>query len=220
MFLEDPRFPSSLSYGSSGYTQTSNWSETITQTTGGVEDRNRNWQRSLKVFNCQMGPNAQDLIAQAYEFWEALAGPDVGFRFKDWVDYKSCRATLKPAASDQLLTFIPGSPGGGWQLTKAYTKGAVGTLRYILKPVQGTIQIADLISGVPHLKTEGTDYAIDYTTGLVQIFFTPTGQLTWGGEFDVPVRFDSTFPVEVSNFQIAAVTFQLTELRNPSSDDA
>lgn len=215
MFLETPRFPTGQSYGANGYTMTSNWSETITQTTGGEESRNRNWQRSLKVFNVTMGPNAADNILEAYEFWEALAGPDCGFRFKDWSDFRSCRITQLPGKQDQLLTFIPGSPGGGWQLTKSYAKGIVGTLRYILKPVEGTILIAD--AGV--LKTEGTHYSIDYTTGLVQIFFTPTGQLTWGGEFDVPVRFDSTFPLEVVNFEIAQVSFQLCELRNPINED-
>lgn len=221
MFLETPRFPVGYRYGN---TASPTWSETITQTTSGFEDRNRNWQFSKMVYQIVMGPNMADDILEAYEFWMALAGPDVGFRFKDWVDYKSCRTTQNAAATDQPLIFIPGSPGGGWQITKQYVKGAQATQRTILKPVQGTIQIADVIAGVAHLKTEGTHYVIDYTSGLVSVFFSPGGTLTWGGEFDVPVRFDSDFPVQVvaqgnANKQIATVQFQLRELPNPQEDD-
>lgn len=216
MFIETPRFPLGIRYG---FTQSSTWSETITGTTSGFEDRNRNWQRSVKVFNVTVGPNMADDVLDCYEFWESMAGPDVGFRFRDWADWKSCRSNASPAATDQPLILIPGSPGGGWQLTKQYARGAAATLRTILKPVQGTIKIADVISGVPHLKVEGSDYFLDYTTGLATLFFSPGGTPTWGGEFDVPVRFDSDFPLQVVAHEIQTVVFQLKELLNPSPDD-
>src|ERR1700749_4976766 len=150
-FLETPRFPTNIRYG---YTMNSAWSETIGVVASGRETRNRNWVRSLKTFPITMGPNAEADILEAYEFWEALAGPDCGFRFKDWADYKSCRRSDTPSAIDQQCQLITGSPGGGYQLQKAYTKGTRTTSRLILKPVQGTILIAD--NGV--LKHEGTDY--------------------------------------------------------------
>ena len=60
-------------------------------------------------------------------------------------------------------------------------------------------------SGTIVLSGGGT---VDYTTGLV----TGGAGGTWGGEFDVPVRFDSGFPVEISNQRIESVTFALQEL--------
>lgn len=212
MFLETPRFPVCASLD---YTMTSKWSEGLASAAGGSIFKNRNWLRSLKVFNVTIGPAEQDKVLEAFEFWEALAGPDVSFRFKDWIDYKSCRTTQIAAATDQVLEQILGSPGGGWQLQKAYTKGNQTTSRKILKPVQGTIMVADVISGVPHLKTEGVDWTLDYTSGLMQLGFTPTGTATWGGEFDVPVYFASDFPVQAVTGDVGSVSFQLNEDRDP-----
>lgn len=210
-FLETPRFPECVRYG---YTNRSQWSETISEYAGGTEDRNRNWLYSKKVFNVTIGPKEAEAVIECYEFWEALAGPDCGFRFKDVLDYKSCRVTDTPAATDQVLTLTPGSPGG-YQLVKTYTKGARSTVRKILKPVEGTLKIAD--NGV--LKTEGIHWVCDYTTGLVTAFFSPVGQVTWGGEFDTPVRFNSEFPVELVSQNVQSVSFELIELKNPRTEE-
>jgi hypothetical protein len=43
--------------------------------------------------------------------------------------------------------------------------------------------------------------------------YAPAGALTWGGQFDVPVRFDSEFPVEILNLRIQSATFTLRELQ-------
>jgi uncharacterized protein (TIGR02217 family) len=210
-FLETPRFPECVRYG---YTARPQWSETISEYASGQEDRNRNWLRSKRVFNITIGPKAADAVIECYEFWEALAGPDCGFRFKDVLDYKSCRVTEHPTAIDQALALTPGSPGG-YQLTKTFRKGTRATVRNILKPVAGTILIAD--NGV--LKVEGSDYVLDYTSGLLTIFFSPVGQVTWGGEFDTPVRFNSEFPVELVSQNVQSVSFELIELKNPRTEE-
>jgi hypothetical protein len=75
--------------------------------------------------------------------------------------------------------------------------------------VQGTILIA--ANGVT--LTETTHYVIDYTRGTVDFVGSPSSPLTWGGEFDVPVRFNSGFPVEILNRQIQSVQFILREIR-------
>jgi hypothetical protein len=53
--------------------------------------------------------------------------------------------------------------------------------------------------------------SVDYTTGLV----TGSAGGTWGGLFDLPVRFspETGFPVEVMTMQIQSVSFVLQELR-------
>jgi uncharacterized protein (TIGR02217 family) len=210
-FIETPVFPLCPRLN---YTALPGYSCTISTTVSGRERRNRNWARPLLVFNIQVGPKMSDEIEELLDFWHAMGGPECGFRFKDWTDFKSCRASQTVSATDQVLTLIPGSPGG-YQLQKTYRAGARATVRDILKPVQGTIQIAD--GGVA--KTEGVHWVLDYSTGLLTTFFTPAGELTWGGEFDVPVRFDSEFPLETVTNTVEQVTLQLRELRDPSTED-
>lgn len=211
-FLETPRFPPCVvRYG---YSVSPRYSVTISEVASGRERRNGNWAKALRMFNIQAGPRMEEEILEIYEFWMALGGPEVGFRFKDFSDYKSCRITAEPAATDQTLTLIPGSPGG-YQLQKSYTAGNQGRLRDILKPVDGTILVAN--NGV--LRTEGLHYIIDYTTGLMTLFEAANGPITWGGEFDVPVRFDSEFPLELISHQVEQVSFQLKELRDADPED-
>ena len=109
-FLETPRFPPCVvRYG---YSVSPRYSVTISEVASGRERRNGNWAKALRMFNIQAGPRMEEEILEIYEFWMALGGPEVGFRFKDFSDYKSCRITAEPAATDQTLTLIPGSPGG------------------------------------------------------------------------------------------------------------
>lgn len=210
-FLETPRFPGCPRFG---YTANPQYSVTISQSASGREHRNRNWAKPLNVYNLQVGPRMEDEIQELLEFWHAVGGPECGFRFKDWADFKSCRVNETVSATDQVLVLTPGSPGG-YQLTKTYQFGARQQVRNILKPIQGTVLIAD--NGT--LKTESTHYVIDYTLGLMTLFFSPVGQITAGYEFDVPVRFDSEFPLELSNHQIEQVSFQLRELRDPTTEE-
>jgi uncharacterized protein (TIGR02217 family) len=144
-------------------------------------------------------------VQEALEFYHAVGGRAYGFRFKDYADYKSCRVNETTTNLDQPIAL----DGGVYQLVKDYTAGALTQRREIYKPVQGTILIAD--NGTA--KTETTHYTIDYTLGIVTLLFTPAGTLTWGGEFDVPVRFDSEFPVEIQNTRIQSASFTLKELR-------
>lgn len=210
-FIETPVFPLCPRLE---YTATPQYSVTVSTTVSGRERRNRNWQRPLLIFNINVGPKMDEEIEELLDFWHAMGGVECGFRFKDQTDYKSCRKSQTVSATDQALELIPGSPGG-YQLTKTYRAGARATARSILKPVQGTVLIAD--AGVQ--KAEGVDWVLDYSTGLLTLFFTPAGQITWGGEFDVPVRFDSEFPLESVSHNIERVSLQLRELRDPTTED-
>lgn len=210
-FLETPRFPGCPRFG---FTSTPQYSVTITQTASGRERRNRNWARALNVYSVQIGPKMEDEIQEILEFWHAMGGPECGFRLKDWSDYRSCRVSQTVSSIDQVLVLTPGSPGG-YQLTKTYQFGTRQQVRNILKPVQGTVKLAD--AGV--LKTENVHYLVDYTSGIITTFFSPVGQITAGYEFDVPVRFDSEFPLELSNHQVEQVSFQLREIRDPTIEE-
>jgi len=83
--------------------------------------------------------------------------------------------------------------------------------RYVSKPVQGTIRVANTLGQ----EQASSRWSIDYTTGLL----TPNGSFSgtpgsWGGEFDVPVRFNSEFPIQLIDHEIQSVQFTLMELRS------
>ena len=206
-FLETPRFPGCPSFG---YVVNPRYSTTVTTLASGREFRNRNWARPLIEVEVTVGPRRQEEIEELLEFWHAVGGQELGFRFKDESDYKSCRLGDDPSADDQPFLLIVGSPGG-YQLVKQYTFGSRTQLRYISKPVQGTISVAN-DSGV--VQAPAT-WSIDYATGLLEtrVGFVGT-PASWGGEFDVPMRFNSEFPIQLMDHEIQSVTFTLLELRS------
>ncbi len=203
-FLETPRFPGCPSFG---YTSQPDFNVTVIRTSGGQEQRNANWSRSLQVITVNV-TRMQDEIQELLYFWQAMGGAECGFRFKDYADYMSSRVGEDPSATDQPLVLVLGSPDR-YQMTKRYTAGARSQDRDIYKPVQGTILVA--ANGVT--LTEGVGYTIDYTTGIVDFSGSPAAPLTWGGEFDIPVRFASDFPIELVSNKVESVQFILQELR-------
>lgn len=138
----------------------------------GREQRNANW--SLPLGQWELGERSMlpnDLFAMK-NFFMARQGRAQGFRFKDWADFRDEGAGV--------LIPVPGV-SGSYQMHKQYPSGGTTGLRKISKPVAGTIKVYS--SGVLVTAT------VDATTGIV------TGisgsALTWTGEFDTPVRFDT-----------------------------
>jgi uncharacterized protein (TIGR02217 family) len=207
MFLETPRFPSCPSFG---FTSEPMYAVAIIERASGIETRNRTWSRPLNRYPAvTVGPRVEADVQEALEYYHAVGGKAYGFRFKDYADYKSCRVNETATAIDQPIYIDPLT--SAYVLVKEYTAGILIQQREIYKPVQGTIMISDSTA----LKTEGTDYTIDYPSGVITFLYTPVGVLRWGGEFDVPVRFDSEFPVELINLRIQSASFTLKELRLP-----
>jgi uncharacterized protein (TIGR02217 family) len=201
-FLESPRFPGCPSFG---FVSSSMYKVPVVSTAGGFERRNRDWSRPLIVpMTVTVGPRHEADVYEVQQFFHVVGGKATGFRVKDYSDYQSCAPGGIPMATDQPLVASIEVPGS-YQLTKRYDVGGAQTQdREIYKPVQGTILIAGM--------TESVDYTIDYTTGLVD--FTGGAAATWGGEFDVPMRFDvDALPVEITNKQVRSVSFDLIELR-------
>lgn len=210
-FLETPRFPVDISYGSTFSTRRNT---SVVSTQSGHEWRNRNWSASRKQYDIGYGTRSQ---AQAYaviEFFEAVGGRADAFRFKDWSDYKSLGPDDTPANDDQNFGTGDGSTVA-FQLTKTYTKGALSFSRTITKPVSGTILIA--VNAVAQTEGGGNDYTIDYTTGIVTFNSAPTSghAITWGGEFDVPVRFDQDeLTIDIRSLDAASLSIPLVEVRD------
>ena len=138
---------------------------------------------------------AQALIA----FWHARRGMAYGFRLKDWNDYSSGNtpAFANSVSTAQALINVSTNI---WQLYKTYPDTVLPLQRIIDKPVQSTSEtklfsgIQLFLNGAGSFLGEGTDYYIDYTSGLVTLLSTAARagtSFTANFEFDVPSRFDT-----------------------------
>ncbi|MDO5606113.1 MAG: DUF2460 domain-containing protein [Paracoccus sp. (in: a-proteobacteria)] len=183
MMFHEIRFPDDISRGARGGPERRTQ---IVELASGAEERNASWANSRRRYDVSYGIRRADDLAAVVAFFEARNGRLHGFRFKDWSDYKSCRPSAQPAATDQLI-----GTGDGvqrqFQLVKAYASGAQRWVRAITKPVDGSVAVA--VNGT----VQNSGWAVDPANGVVT-FTTPPAPgaaIRAGFEFDVPVRFDS-----------------------------
>lgn len=206
-----PVFPHCPSHG---FTKRADYSVTIVERASGVRSVNRNWYYPLHSFVAVPFDNRRDDdMSLIQRFWHAVGGQSGRFLFKDYTDFKS---TNEPSALitpvDQPL--VATESGDVCQMMKIYEdeEFLFQQLRLIQKPKPTTIRVAD--DGVE--LTEGSDYEIDYDEGLVTFATTLAGDLTWGGEFYVPVMFETTPEFMITNWRAQQTGFALRELRLPS----
>jgi uncharacterized protein (TIGR02217 family) len=185
MNFHDVRYPTNLSFGSSGGPERR--TEIVTLVNG-YEERNSPWQDSRRHYDAGSGTRSLDDLDALIAFFEARRGELFGFRWKDWSDFKTCRPSLAVGPLDQQIGVGDGSTRV-FQLIKVYSSGGQSYTRTISKPVAGTARVA--INGV--VQTAPTQFTVDIATGLVSFNLPPTAGLiiTAGCEFDVPVRFDT-----------------------------
>jgi len=216
-FLETPRFPDDIAYGSKGGPQ---YLTSVPMFASGREKRNVLWAQSRHVFDVGYGIRDQVQLDSLLTFFHAVQGRAHGFRFKDFADFHtgtpgghgpSGTPVTTPTKDD--YSFGTGDDAETvFQLTKAYVKGSLSTGRVISKPINGTILIA--IDTV--LQTETTHYSIDYSTGLVTFVTPPAAaeDLTWGGQFDVPCRFESDqLTTVLDHYLHGSINVGLVEIR-------
>jgi uncharacterized protein (TIGR02217 family) len=127
--------------------------------------------------------------------WRAHFGSLYPWRFRDWSDY---------TATDELFG-VGDAVETDFQLIKTYDPslillGSAGILSYV--------RDITLLDGTPTIEVEGTP-TVAFTisdSGLVTFDSPPTGDLTWSGTFDVPVRFDSEqLPVVMNESDLLAI---------------
>lgn len=195
------------------------YSVEVVETAGGEEWRNENWPQSRRLILITIGPGpgGEQEVFDVLRFYQAHGGPTDGFRVLDPTEDRSCFIHTAPSAVDQpLILNTAGDSPEGYQLAIRYQAGNLDPrYRLIYKPYThatlGGIKVAD--NGVA--KVENVDYVVDYTTGLVTLNFSPTGggaNLTWGGCFHVPCRFDGELPVTIVNKRAQSVSFVLKEI--------
>ena len=200
MAFHDIRFPANLSFGSLGGPERRT---EIVALANGFEERNTPWAQARRRYDAGLGLRSLDDVEVLIAFFEARQGRLHGFRWKDWADYKTCRASREVSALDQSLGYGDGLTTT-FQLAKTYRSGDWTTARVIARPVRGTVRVA--LGGTE--VGEGQGWSLDHATGIVS-FDTPPGvgaEITMGCEFDVPVRFDTDLvQVSVASFQAGDV---------------
>jgi uncharacterized protein (TIGR02217 family) len=197
MAFHEIRFPESLSFGSLGGPERR--TEIVTFANG-HEERNTPWAQSRRRYDAGLGLRSLDDLETVIAFFEARQGMLHAFRWKDWVDYKSSRASQAVAATDQPLGQADGM-ATRFQLVKTYASGGSSVTRQIRKPVAGTVQVA--VDGAQ--LAAGSGWSLDATTGIVEFSTTPAAGafISAGFEYDVPVRFDTDL-IQVSMASFAA----------------
>ncbi|MEY8828066.1 TIGR02217 family protein [Sedimentitalea sp. XS_ASV28] len=200
MNFHEVRFPASLSFGSVGGPERRTDVVTLAN---GFEERNTPWAHSRRRYDAGLGMRSLDDVETLIAFFEARHGQMFGFRWKDWSDFKSGRASADTTFDDQVIATADGVQTA-FQLTKTYRSGVFSYERPITKPVAGTVRI-----GIEQDEMrESVDYEIDLTSGIVRFGKPPASdmRIMAGYEFDVPVRFDTDrIQTSVASFQAGDV---------------
>lgn len=210
-FIETPRFPDNISYGSVGGPK---YNTTLVIVDSGREYANINWNNARHEFNAAMGVRSTSELSDLIRFFHNCKGRAHHFRYKNWLDYKSCDVEDVITPLDQIFGVGNGTLKD-FQLVKNYTLYEIQELSYVYtvkKPVPNTIVVA--IDGITKIKD--IDYTIDYTTGIVTFITAPSSNsiLTWGGEFDIPCRFDiDELQVSLDFYQHGSTNIPIVEVR-------
>lgn len=176
-FLETPRFPDDIAYGSAGGP---GFKTFVFEGHSGIEQRNVAWSRARGKWNVAYGIRDKSAMDTVRALFYSVNGRAIGFRFKDWSDYELTNENIGTGDGTTRV----------FTIKKTYTSGALSYERRIFKPVSA---LTVKVNGVT--KTVSTHYDIDYTTGILTFTLgnAPTNghAVTVTGEFDVPVRFDT-----------------------------
>lgn len=176
-FLESPRFPEQISYGSRGGPSFKTF---IFEGHSGIETGAVGWDKARHRYNAQKGITDKEDMDVVRAFFLNLRGRARGFRWKDWSDY----------VLDNVLIGTGDGVNDTFLVTKTYSTGDLSYVRRIFKPCAG---LEVRVNGT--LMTLDTHYTLDLTTGI--IVFTAgnipadTNEVRVTGEFDVPVRLDT-----------------------------
>lgn len=200
MGFHEVRFPATLSFGSIGGPERRTDVVTLAN---GFEERNTPWAHSRRRYDAGVAMRSLDDIETMIAFFEARSGQMFGFRWKDWSDFKSSKASSDILFTDQAIG-IGDEVKTSFQLTKVYISGDQAYFRPVSKPVLGTVRVG--VAG-DELQ-EGIHYEIDVTTGMITFEHAPNAgmEVTAGFELDVPVRFDTDrILTSVSSFQAGDV---------------
>lgn len=189
MAFHEVQFPVDISYSSKGGP---GYNTNIVVADSGNEERISRWASAKRQYNIRYGIKSREQMQAVHNFYILRGGAVYGFRYKDWLDFNSTSQghqwppdqPTNTTPLDQILGTADGTTTA-FQLVKVYSDTVTTKTRNIVKPVNGTVQVA--VGGTAIT----TGWAVDLTTGVVLFGSAPTGagNVTAGFEFDTPVRF-------------------------------
>ncbi|MCK5424798.1 MAG: DUF2460 domain-containing protein [Emcibacter sp.] len=205
--FHEVRLAQDISFGASGGPQ---FLTNVVELASGHEQRNREWAEARNIYDIGLGLRSENDLSALLSFFRARAGRANGFRYKDWLDYKSSSPDQNITDTDQQLAFGDGATIS-FQLIKTYDSGGTAHIRNINKPVVGTVIIAlDSLA-------QGAGWQVDMTSGIVTFDVAPVAgiAISAGFEFDVPVRFSEDFlAITLESFQAGHIpSISLIEVR-------
>lgn len=155
-FLEI-RFPTEISYGASGGAE---FSTDVTVLGSGFEQRNARWAAPRAQWNVATAIKNSAELDQVFDFFRVVKGRLKGFRWKDWMDFKSTEDMLAVISATDQDIGTGDNTTTQFQVRKNYTFGAETVARDIKKLVTATTTIAVAGNIV-------TNWSVDTNTGLM-----------------------------------------------------
>jgi uncharacterized protein (TIGR02217 family) len=173
----------------------------IQEASAGNEQRLAQWTKSKRVGNLSYG---LQMSSDPLGDFKAIVAMFLGhfgslspFRFRDWSDYIATNEVFGTGTGSQTQ----------FQLSKTYDPqlillGTAGSFFYVRAI---TLLASTPVIAINNVAT--TAYTIS-ASGMVTFTTAPASgaQLTWSGEFDVPVRFDTDqLPVVLNEADVASM---------------
>lgn len=185
MGFHDVLFPTGISYGSKGGPT---FNTKVVKLVSGQGQYIPRWSAPQFRYDIAEGVKSIDDLNALITFYIARLGPANAFKYSDPAHFTT--ASNHRAAhtnADQVIAVGDGATTQ-FQLRKGYTSGAYTVWKNIYKPVGNTTLVA--VNSVS--KTEGVDFSVDVTTGIITFTVAPTNghSITAGCQFYTPVRFE------------------------------
>lgn len=166
----------------------------IKQMRSGFESRLSEWAEPLRPLNVVFKMLTPDDRAALEDAFLVCKGRAIGFRFRDPLNYKCENMFLGIADGTEQV----------FQL-KRTSRFKISAAYPIKKPVLQTVKIF----------ANGNEISadVDDKTGLVTVIAPNNHVLTWSGEYDTPVRFDSDKLLWTYNFKTSKGCTDEREIR-------
>lgn len=166
--FEETRLPDDLRLGSIFGNRDNT---VISFSDSGAEQRDDAFDQEFGTFDVGYDHRLKSEITPLLNFFHSRKGRGVGFRFKDWTDYKATAEVLG-TANGSLQTF---------QLLKSYVSGGYSRTKKIRKPVAGTTTV--WVNGVVD-----SNAIVDTTTGIVDFTLGSIPNITFASPANTITR--------------------------------
>lgn len=173
-------FPKEISYGSKGGPA---FKTTVITLASGLERRNQEWKRVRALYDVSHGIKSPAELEELRKFFYARRGMANSFNYFDWGDHEIFTQNIGVGDGEKE----------DFQIIKSYIDDGSYQYDRVITKIEAGSDLPITVDGDP--KVKGTQYTLDYTTGIVH--FTEGNIPTSGqvvalpyAKFYVHARFD------------------------------